>query len=253
MVRLAAMATVSFFPKGDQSDLSAFWLNFGANPEPSIRQKMIYLTIREVALVGPGTFNTMGVCDTLAVTYPMVNHYFGNRDGLIAEAGFVTYELYVERIWENVQAAKPDPEARLRAWMEGQVRLNSEISGWGAILNYSPFSQTIFQIMEEKFGERRRRLFELNISRLAQLIIDYRDNRLTQFEYDLDNYPREEFLKDQKLVELTSTIAFSTLGLAVWRSGGHAPSQGISDLQKMTDPLSEAHIRNMLALVRASH
>lgn len=246
------MANVGFFPKEDQSDLSALWLNFGDNEEPSIRQKMIYLTIREVAEVGPGSFNTLGVCDTLGVTYPMVNHYFGNRDGLIAEAGFVAYELYIARIWASVQAAKPDPEARLRAWMEAQVRLNSEISGWGAILNYSPFSQAVFHIMEEKFGERRKQLFELNIARLAQLIKDYRDNRLTQFDFDLENYPRAEFLEDQKLVELTSTIAFSTLGLAVWKSGGHAPSQGIPDLTQIADPLQESHIRNMLALVRSA-
>jgi AcrR family transcriptional regulator len=249
------MATVSFFPQlanSDEHDLSAFWLNFGENPEPSIKQKMIYLTIREVAIVGPGSFNTMGVCDTLGVTYPMVNHYFGNRDGLLAEAGFATYKLYIDRIWESVQAAKVDPETRLRAWMEAQVRLNSEISGWGAILNYSPFSQTVFQIIEEKFGESRKQLFELNISRLAQLIKDYRDNRLTQFDFDVDNYPRAEFMADQKLVELTSTIAFSTLGLAVWKSGGHAPSQGIADLKKIEDPLAEAHIKNMLALVRSA-
>lgn len=246
------MATVSFFPKSDDSDLTAFWLNFGDNPEPSVKQKMIYLAIREVALVGPGSFNTLGVCDTLGITYPMVNHYFGNRDGLLAEAGFVTYKLYIDRIWESVQAAKVDPEARLRAWMEAQVRLNSEISGWGAILNYSPFSQAVFQIMEEKFGESRRQLFELNISRLAQLIKDYRDNRLTQFDFDIDNYPKAEFMADQKLVELTSTIAFSTLGLAVWKSGGHAPSQGITELKKIADPLAEAHIKNMLALVRSA-
>ena len=68
------MVPVSFFTPEDDSELTAFWLNFGDNPEPSIKQKMIYLTIREVALVGPGSFNTMGVCDTLGVTYPMVNH-----------------------------------------------------------------------------------------------------------------------------------------------------------------------------------
>jgi AcrR family transcriptional regulator len=244
------MVAVSFFNQTDQSDLTSFWLNFGDNPEPSIRQKMIYLTIREVALVGPGSFNTMGVCDALDLTYPMVNHYFGNRDGLIAEAGFVTYELYVQRIWANVEAAKPNPEARLRAWMEAQVRLNTEVSGWGAILNYSPFSQSVFKILEEKFGERRQRLFELNISRLAQLVKDYREGRLTQFDFDLDNYPRAEFLKDQRLIELTSTIAFSTLGLAVWRSGGHAPSQGIPELKKLAENLSESHIKNMLALAK---
>ena len=106
--------------------------------------------------------------------------------------------------------------------------------------------------MEEKFGQSRKQLFELNMSRLAQLIKDYRDNRLTQFDFDVDNYPRAEFMADQKLVELTSSIALSTLGLVVWKSGGHAPSQGISDLKKISDPLAEAHIKTMLAMVRSA-
>lgn len=242
---------VSFFGQGDPSDLAAFWLNFGDNPEPSIRQKMIYLTIREVALVGPGSFNTMGVCDTLEITYPMVNHYFGNRDGLVAEAGFVTYQVYVSRIWDNVQGAKPDPEARLKAWMEAHIRLNSEIRGWGSILNYSPFSQTIFQILEEKFGDARRKLFELNIARLAQLIKDFRENRLTNNLFGIDDYPRAELMEDRKIVELTSTISWSTLGVAVWKAGGHLPSIGVEDLKQLGDGLVEAHLQNMLNLVRA--
>lgn len=246
------MAGVSFFPKGDQADLSSFWLNFGDNPDPSIRQKMIYLTIREVAMVGPATFNTLGVCDTLGVTYPMVNHYFGNRDGLIAEAAFVTYELYIHRIWENVEASKPDPEARFKGWMNSMVDLNVEIRGWGPVLNYPNFSETVFQIMEAKFGEQRRKLFELDIARLAQLIKDVREKRLTNIDFDIDNYPRAEFLLDAKLVELTSTVAFSSLGLAVWRSGGHAPSQGITDLRILKDTLTRSHIKNMLALVRSA-
>jgi hypothetical protein len=57
---------------------------------------------------------------------------------------------------------------------------------------------------------------------------------------------------DLKLVQLTSTVAFSSLGLAVWKSGGHAPSQGITDLKVISDSLTKSHIRNMLALVRSA-
>jgi AcrR family transcriptional regulator len=246
------MSSISFFPSADDSDLTAFWLNFGDNPEPSVRQKMIYLTIREVALVGPGSFNTHSVCDTLGVTYPMVNHYFGNRDGLIAEAAFITYQLYIQRIWENVEASKPDPEARFKGWMNGMVDLNVEIRGWGPVLNYPHFSESIFQIMDVKFGEQRRNLFELDIARLAQLIKDVREKRLTNIDFTEDNYPRAEFLLDARLVELTSTVAFSSLGLAVWRSGGHAPSQGITDLRILKDTLTRSHIKNMLTWVRST-
>lgn len=244
------MSKVTFFPKQDTSDLTAFWLNFGSDPNPPVRQKMLYLTIREVAMVGPASFNTMGVCDTLAVTYPMVNHYFGNRDGLVAEAGFVAYELYVQRIWENVEAAKPDPKVRLETWIRAQIALTSEIAGWGAILNYAPFSQNVFQIMEQKFGDRRRALFELNIARLAILIRDYRTNQLSTIDFGIDNYPRSEILQDQELTETIFSVAVSTLGVAVWKSGGHAPSRGISDLRAETERLVEAHIQNLLEIAK---
>lgn len=244
------MSDVHFFPKPSHGDLSAFWLNFGEDKDPPMRQKMIYLTIREVAEVGSGSFNTMGVCDSLGITYPMVNHYFGSRDGLIAEAAFVTYELYIQRIWDNVQATKADPEARLRAWMSGMISLNFEIRGWGAVLNYPSFSQTIFRIMEEKFGEDRKKLFELDIARLAQLIRDYRSNKLSSIEFTVDDYPRNEMLLDQKLVQLTSTVAFASLGIAVWNSGGHAPSQGVAELKILRNQLISAHINNMVQLVK---
>ena len=245
------MTIIGLFPKGEDSDLTAFWLNFGDNPEPSVRQNMVYLTVREVAMVGPGSFNTMGVCDALDLTYPMVNHYFGNRDGLIAEAGFVVYELYISRLWENVEAAKADPESRLRAWMNSHVRLNVELNGWGAVLNYPHFSQTIFRISEEKFGQRKAALFELNVTRLAQLIRDFRAGSVTKVDYTVDNYPRAELMADQKIVELTGTISLSLLGLSVWKSGGHSPSSGIAELEKMKDAVAKAHIDNMLMLAKS--
>ena len=245
------MTSIGLFPKSENSDLTAFWLNFGDNPDPSVKQKMVYLTVREVAMVGPGSFNTMGVCDALDLTYPMVNHYFGNRDGLIAEAGFVVYELYISRLWQNVEAAKPDPESRLRAWMDVHVRLNMDLNGWGAVLNYPHFSQTVFRISAEKFGERRAALFELNVARLAQLIKDYRSGSVTKVDFTVDNFPREELMADQKIVELTGTISLSLLGLSVWKSGGHSPSYGISELENMKDQVAKAHIDNMLMLARS--
>jgi AcrR family transcriptional regulator len=244
------MSKVKFFPEGESSDLTEFWLNFGEDPDPPIREKMLYLTIREVALVGPASFNTMGVCDTLGITYPMVNHYFGNRDGLVAEAGFFTYRMYIGKIWENVEKAKAEPEARLLAWMEAQVSLNVELRGWGTVLNYSPFSQTIFQILEEKFGQERQKLFEVNLARLAQLIKDVRENKLTNINFTVDSYPRAEFLLDPKLVELSATIALSTLGLAVWKSGGHVPSQGITEAKALSETISKAHMRNMIRIAK---
>lgn len=244
------MVKVRLFARDEGADLSAFWLNFGSEQDPGIRKKMIYLAIREVALVGPGSFNTASVCDALNITYPMVNHYFGNRDGLVAEAGFNAYQLYVERLWENVKLADPEPEQRLRMWIRAQVELTGELGGWGAVLNYAPFSHSIFQILEQRFGPQRQALFELNVARLAQLIKDYRENRLTTVDYTIDDYPRDEVLEDQRLTELTFSISVSTLGMAIWRAGGHIPSRGISELKDIESALIEAHVENLLKLAK---
>ena len=223
-------------------------MNFGDDPNPPLRNKIIYLTIQEVAVVGPATFSTMGVCDTLGVTYPMVNHYFGNRDGLIAEAGHVAYKLYIDRIWTGVSSSEPTPEARLRAWLENNIFLNVEIQGWGAVLNYPRFSSTIENIMQEKFGDERRRYFELNISRLTRLVLDVRENTLSTFDYTADNYPRAEFLIKKDIIGIVATIALSTLGVAVWKSGSHSPSKGIQDLLDISDFIMETHFQNMIKL-----
>ncbi|MDA2983645.1 MAG: TetR/AcrR family transcriptional regulator [Actinomycetota bacterium] len=160
------------FPPHVTDEMRSLWLDFGDDPEPSNRDRLVYLTMREVAIVGPASFNTAGVCDTLGISYPMVNYYFGNRDGLIAEAGHATYVRYIAKLWAAVEDAPRTPIDRLRAWMQAHLRLNVEIRGWGAVLNYPRFSSSMEEILDERFGEDHRRNFELNMARLARLILD---------------------------------------------------------------------------------
>ena len=86
-----------------------YWLEFGDDPQPPMRLKILYVTFGEVSRSGPGSFNVASVCDRLGITYPMVNHYFGGRDGLLAEGAFMIYEGYVKRLWDAVLAAPRDP------------------------------------------------------------------------------------------------------------------------------------------------
>jgi len=245
----AAPRSLMMFPPHVGSDMGDVWLDFGDDPEPSNRDRLIYLTMREVAIVGPASFNTSGVCNTLGISYPMVNYYFGNRDGLIAEAGHATYVRYVAKLWDAVEDAPRTPVDRLRAWMQAHLRLNVEIRGWGAVLNYPRFSRSIEEILHERFGEDHRRHFELNMARLARLILDVWGQTVTDFPYGADDFPREELLQIQELLEITATISWATLGVAVWRSGRHMPSKGITELEQFSERFIDAHTENMLRLV----
>ena len=237
------------FPPHDGDDLAPLWLDFGDDPEPSNRDRLIYLTMREVAIVGPASFNTSGVCDALEISYPMVNYYFGNRDGLIAEAAHVTYVRYVEKLWAAVRAAPRPPVARLRAAPPAHRRLNGAIRGWGAVLNYPIFSRSIAEVLDERFGEDHRRHFELNMARLAQLVLDVWEERVTDIEPPLDDIPRETLLANEPLMGAVASLSWGTLGVAVWRSGRHTPSRGVTEIEHMSDDIVANYIENLIRFV----
>ena len=238
------------FPPHEGDDVASVWLDFGDDPEPSNRDRIVYLTMREVALVGPASFNTSGVCDTLGISYPMVNYYFGNRDGLIAEAAHATYIRYVEKLWRAVAAAPRTPVDRLRAYLRAHLRLNVEIRGWGAVLNYPIFSSTIAQLLDDRFGEEHRRYFELNMARLGRLILDLWDERVSDDIYTVDRFPREALIANPSVIEATASLAWATMGVAVWRGGRHTPSRGITELEVMQDGLVDAYTENMIEFTR---
>ncbi len=234
------------FPPPDGDAPERIWLDHGDDPEPSNRDRLIFLTMREVAMVGPASFNTAGICDALEISHPMVNYYFGNRDGLIAEAGHATYVRYVQRMWAAVDEAPRTPVDRLRAWLDAHLRLNVEMRGWGAVLNYPRFSSSIEEILDERFGDEHRRHFELNMARLARLVLDLWSGSVEDLSYGLDDFPREELLEDTDVAKVVATLSWAALGVAVWRSGRHTPSKGITELDRMGDLLIEAHTENML-------
>jgi len=234
------------FPPPAGDDLEALWMEYSDHPNPSNRDRLIFLAMREVAVVGPASFNTAGICDALGISYPMVNYYFGNRDGLIAEAGHRTYIRYVQKLWEAVEEAPRTPVDRLRGWFEAHVRLNVEIGGWGAVLNYPRFSSSIEEILDERFGAEHRRHFSLNMARLTRMVLDLWSGTVEDFPYGLDDYPREELLAQSAAVSVVATLSWAALGVSVWRSGRHTPSKGLTELDERGKELVDAHIDNML-------
>ena len=228
-----------------------YWMEFGDDPQPPMRLKILYVTFGEVSRSGPGSFNVASVCDRLGITYPMVNHYFGGRDGLLAEGAFMIYEGYVKRLWDAVLAAPRDPQARLKAWMMAQVTETSTMGGWGPILNYPLAAREVTAEIEVKFQKSMNRILELNLARLGALVKDVREDRVTDVEYTVDNYPRVELLTDPYLLSVMPTISWSIFGMAVWVAGEHTPAQRIGEVAELTQVLLDNHFRAIVSVIKS--
>ena len=232
----------------DKDLTDEYWLRFSDDPQPSMRDKIIYLTFEEVAKVGPGLFNVASVCDRLGVTHPMVNHYFGSRDSLLAETAFRVYQRYVAGLWEAVESAPREPKARLRAWLWKQIESTAELGGWGGILNYPMGSLNISQLIDEQFGDAIREVFEVNIMRLGMLVLDVVNDEVTLGVEPSDEL-RERLLAHPLVAAKAASVAWSTLGVSVWHAGEHLPSSSVPELRENREKFIEHHINTVMAAI----
>jgi len=230
----------------DKTLTNEFWLRFGDNPQPPMREKIIYLTIDAVAERGPANFNSAEVCDRLGITHPMVNHYFDNRDGLLAVTAFVVYERHIRSVWDAVSKAPAEAAARLKVWMRAIVDSNQSMGGWGAVLNYPLTSLTVTTILDTHFREAIKELFEWNVARLAVLVSDVKNGTVSDLPDDINPDLREELASQSELVSLVSSVAWSSLGVAVWYSGQHLASAQVQEAIDQREALVDAHIDHVV-------
>jgi AcrR family transcriptional regulator len=227
-----------------------YWLRFGSDHQPSMRVKILFVTFDEIAKAGPGSFNVSSVCDRLGITYPMVNHYFGGRDSLIAEAAHMIYTRYVERLWAAVEAAPRTPRDRLAAWILGQIRETDEMGGWGAVLNYPLAAKEVSAEITAKFGPEMSRGFELNIARLSMLIKDIRRGQVSDSDFIHGRVPRAQLLADPELQALLPTVAWGVIGASVWLAGRHLPATGlIEELESTLENAVDSHVNALVRLI----
>ncbi len=210
-------ADVTLFPVRDGNDPTLFWVILGLGERPSTREQLIALTMLEVAKVGPAAFNTRTVCAELGLTHPLIQHHFGSRDGLIAEAAHVTYRRYVTQMRACVAAAPPVPVERLRTALRAGVRFAIEMRGWGAVLNYYTFfSDAVADIAETHFLADHAALHEQQLHLLAQLLLDVWDDRITPTP---DTMAIAAALADPVASGIFQRLLFTMHGLTVWRVG----------------------------------
>lgn len=229
----------------------SYWLRHGSDPQPPMRLKILYVTFDEVAKAGPASFNVASVCDRLGVTYPMVNHYFGGRDALIAEAAHMVYLSYVEKLWVSVGKAPRNPKDRLSAWIMAEIRETGEMGGWGSILNYPLAARDVSTEIYKSFGDVMNAAFELNLARLGSLIKDVRGGDVTDPSFSLGKIPRMALFTDPELRALVPTVSWATLGVSVWVSGHHLPSRSIPEIGPLRDALIRNHIDLIIAMVES--
>ena len=238
-------------PPNDASLTPDYWSKFTAHPKPTIRQKLLFLTIEDVGAQGAREFNGIRVCQRLNVSASLVNHYFGGRDGLIAEATAIAYINYVMGL-HAAAAQYDDPSDALRAWMRAQVQWAKEHPGLAEILNYSSAHRDISALVERDFQREIQKHFEFNLAMIGTMVRAIRSGQPLILPSDPDEVDREEFIADTTISRIVPSVAWSTLGVAVWVSGQHTPSSATSEARAHFNDLLEAHIENVLTSIKVT-
>lgn len=227
-----------------------YWAEFGCVTEPTMREKMLYVTIDDIGRVGGDAFNAKLMCDALGIAPSLVNHHFGGRNELVAEATVLCYKNYVQLLWEAVETAPRDPEARLRTWIETSIYWTTRMSGWGPILNYPKTSLAVTQILDEQFSQEMTDHAEINMSRLLILISDLKKGRISNASLNIGKLPRLKLLKDVDSAMLTASIGWSVLGIATWSAGRHLPTRGMKDFSRLEKMAFKKHIDRLIQSVK---
>jgi len=218
--------------------------------ELPIREQFLERSIAEFGQAGPGTFNPGKIARELGVTVAMINHYFGSRYGLIAEAAYMVYARYIDEMFEAVTKAPRVPEERLRAWIQTQIAVARRVGAWGMVLNYPTLALKESLALDPKYRLLMSKKFEVNLARLAQLILDVKSGSVSPTEISEDSDDFREFLSNPTLVALGSSIGMSTLGAAVWMAGSHAPSADSEDANQRAEFIVQAHIDHLIQQVK---
>jgi len=229
-----------------------FWLALCGNPEPTSREKFLYLTIHEFSRVGPGGFSHASIARRLGVTVAMINHYFGSRNGLISEGAYVVYSDYIDALDQAVRKSPREPVARLKVWMHRQISFSVSTAGWAVVLNYPTLSLENPVEFAELFRSRMSSLFNLNMARLGQLILDVKSGEVFPGEINADNVDVDLYVSNLKLVSLATCVGMSTLGAAVWAAGSHAPSAESVEAKKLGDFALTGHVDHLMRLVQST-
>ena len=240
------------YPAPDTRIGDDYWLRYGTNPDPTVRERIVYLTIEELCQAGPGDFNAKDVCDRLGVKYPMINYYFAGRDGLIAEAVALAYERSVDELREVVNAAPRDPEKRMRAWIDHDITLARAQKGLGVLKQYPIITKGSYEMLKDDLHGQLQRAFEFYLAIVNILIADLRAGRVTDIDFDADHVPRRKLLSNPTIALDTASVTWALHGLVMWSTGSHLVSSRSADPDFSTELAVRRHINNIITIARGA-
>ena len=168
---------------------------------------------------GPARFSPHEICADLSISKALVNYHFGGKDGLMAAAMVEGYERYVAALEAAAEAAGPEPIDKVMAWVETQIFWSVDNPGIGVALNYPLLVTEEALSLTPEHELRITRAGSRNQFFLWGLITDL---ARSQSEADLD-------VDDEHYLMVTSMlIAWLTLGISVWNSGQHLPTNAMA-------------------------
>jgi AcrR family transcriptional regulator len=226
------------------------WTIFGDTAKPNTRQKLLALTIEAMVQNGPGGFNVKDVCDRIDAKHALINYYFRSKELLIAEASALTFRKSIAAYRDVVLAAPKDPEKRLRAFIRAEMDWFRKMGSWGLLVSYPIHSQESRELIEDNYGLELKKHFEFYLSMIGTLILDLRKGAVTDFNFDVSNYPRASLLANPGVVMDGISMAWSAHGLNVWIAGQQVGSNRVSTPKFSHKMLIDHHIEKMVKLAK---
>ena len=220
----------------------------------STRDLIILCSIDQMIETGPVDFNSGTVCDLLNLKHPMINYYFGSRDGLIAEASIWAYRGWSDKVMTATRNASKNAEKRLRAYLEASLEWAENMQAVTVLSQYPVLSKAVKNLIDDGYSVELQRDFEYHIVFLASLIIDFRSGKNSDLDFDKTNYPKEKyFLTHPRELLDAASIAWASHGIMMWRGGSHIPTTNLRKqfTAKVSEDLAmKVHVDNIIDIAR---
>jgi AcrR family transcriptional regulator len=220
----------------------------------STRDLIILCSIDQMIETGPVDFNSGTVCDLLNLKHPMINYYFGSRDGLITEATIWTYRNWSSKVLTASRNAPKNGEKRLRAYLDSGLEWSKNMGAMTVLSQYPVLSEAVKTLVDDGYSVELQKDFEYHLVFLATLIIDIRSGKNSDLDFDQTNYPKNKYMltHPRELLDAAS-VAWAGHGINLWRSGSHTPTNNLR--QEFTAKISEdlavgVHLENIMAIAR---